>query len=49
MMNFKFSLKLSIIVTFPVFLKLKNNEIGDKDAVFLTMEQFPLLKEDGPT
>ena len=31
------------------FMKLKNSGIDDKEAVSLTMEQFPLLKEDGPT
>ena len=31
------------------FMKLKNNSFGDKEAVSLTMEQFPSLKEDGPT
>ena len=31
------------------FMKLKNNEIDDKNAVICTMEQFPSLKEDGPT
>ena len=30
------------------FMKLKNNGIDDKEAVFLTMEQFPSLQEDGP-
>ena len=31
------------------FMKLINIGIDDEEAVFLTMEQFPLLKEDGPT
>ena len=30
-------------------MKLVNLEIDDKEAVSLTMEQFPSLKEDGPT
>ena len=31
------------------YMKLVNIEIGEKEAVYLTMEQFPSLKEDGPT
>ena len=31
------------------FMKLRNLGIDDKEAVSLTMEQFPSLKEDGPT
>ena len=31
------------------FMKLVNIGINDKEAVCLTMEQFPSLKEDGPT
>ena len=31
------------------FMKLVNNNISNKDATALTMEQFPTLKEDGPT
>ena len=31
------------------YMKLISQEICDKEAVSLTMEQFPLLKEDGPT
>ena len=31
------------------YMKLINIGIEDEEAVFLTMEQFPSLKEDGPT
>ena len=31
------------------YMKLVRNEISDREAVYLTMEQFPSLKEDGPT
>ena len=31
------------------FMKIINNGIDDEEAVSLTMEQFPSLKEDGPT
>ena len=31
------------------YMKLINIGIGDKEAISLTMEQFPSLKEDGPT
>jgi len=31
------------------YMKLNNLGYDDKEAVSLTMEQFPLLKEDGPT
>ena len=31
------------------FMKLVNIGINENEAIFLTMEQFPLLKEDGPT
>ena len=30
-------------------MKLHNNGIGEAEAVSLTMEKFPSLKEDGPT
>ena len=31
------------------YMKLVRNQISDKEAVSLTMEKFPSLKEDGPT
>ena len=31
------------------YMKIVNLEIDDKEAVSITMEQFPSLKEDGPT